>query len=604
MQSILDTIYRALGWATNDHERPSSTTPPTPPPPVQNKLIRRLPPELRSAILARCGIQACVAVRDILSLELLVVAHLKNDQHSRSLENRALDLCMGAKWSTGVQLLIDHDFERSYERWSWRGDVAGVKLAPAAVRKLWRYRRPINGTSRPGNYTLSEAALACLAYNATPAIDGDGDIARWCCQRSPTFVDHLGEELIRAGGDIDSLRALFQHVELYIDDRDLVKRLAPAAAQVGRVDLLCAFEQVYSEAIHKSSDLLSSAARGGNIDAVKYIHSVNKVSKYDRAMTAALEHGHHELAEWLFERRPVGEFTIDLLSAARGGRLELFQRLCQLSPPATSTSGYLTPEMTEITREAMGNPSGEILRWLVEYEPAVRQAFKERSYRPGPPATFQLLYAQSDASTKANLRCKAAFQGRMDLLEWLVRTSRRACDSQMVAMALKAGYYEVAVWLCERLALDVTTVERAHRGDIAYAWCRRGMLQALQDLYRRAPFKVKQLHLRLAFEDGNVALVTWLHDLDPSLIVTPDMCLLAIHSGSLPILKWTAARFGAGSLPSDAMHQAKLADHPHIVEWLSNTSNLVCTGPPATNAAFRSSDIDEWVFGIADAAFF
>ncbi|KAL7751204.1 hypothetical protein RI367_003410 [Sorochytrium milnesiophthora] len=582
MHSLLSKLHLSRGGSSSSSKAASSSVSLDPPPAydaigVPQTLLRRLPKPVVSHITALAGVRVCAILQDLSALQSIVDHHLNVTGRSRRKEKEAMRLCVEHHWSAGVQLLIDSGFEHVLLQWPERHDLKPITLTPMAIRMLWRYRND-----------MPNDAFACLVANtylqATDSKNPADNIARWCCERSRPFLLDLGEELIRRGSDFGRLRALYQQAEVYIDDRDLAWRFIRIAARHGRLDLVHTMDLVCPEALQAQEEPFVAAAASDSVNVLRFVHDKSHRRDFVKAMTAAVANSREQVFVWLNKHRPRGQQQYNLVQATACKRVDLFKQLWDITAHDKDKDKQALL-LSELAYAACANDSADVLAWLLAKSPAavpqwLPPAIVARLSLP----TFRCLAKYESDLRRASLSVTAAQCERWDLVQYAGETYPRACPVELIVQAVGRGRLDVARVLCDRLKMNLASLERLHYRDVARVMAHSGRLAALQALHRQTPIEVDQSYMTHAVSDGNSGLVRWAYEQNPSIRL--DGPLLSVMLDNCDYA--TAQR--AMLTPNASSNASKLREYEEILSRVHD-ARLAALRSPSSVAAARELDL-------------
>ncbi|KAL7750305.1 hypothetical protein RI367_004077 [Sorochytrium milnesiophthora] len=538
---------------------------------VSPKLLEQVPTEIALHIIALAGVRTCAITRNLAALERIVHAACR----SRRAEDAALKTCWRYRWSDGIALLVDRDFEQSLAHWPQRRDVERIVLPTATICKLWR--------ARP---RIPDDTLACLVYNAKD--DATGNIVQWCSERDRPFLGLLGMELLRRGGNFQDLQALCRRAGFDMDEHDVAWQFVRSAAQCGRLDVLQAMDRVSPDSVWMQEKLLADVASSGDIATIKFVFARSMRGNCGEAVTAAMAAGRAEAAKWLIDHRPTPRMRIDMEEAARGGLCKLFKHI-RKSLLLDEKQRVLLPAHVTIATE--GNYH-EMLQWILETDPScMPPSLPAGVFRKMSHLVFRCLLEHAPQEQRPTLINHAARAERWSLVRWAVDAHPHSCPSDLPVHALGRGRRDIAVWISQHLQTSLETAEQTRRSDIAALLCQTGQLCSLQDLFGRAPFDVTPALLVQAVQGGNVELARWLCDMQPSLKVTTAMLSTMIDGGDVAMLQWALSLPDTESLPADGIDRAAATGRLPMVQWLHDNTHLNGT-VVAMDVAVRQGRLD------------
>ncbi|KAL7751238.1 hypothetical protein RI367_003444 [Sorochytrium milnesiophthora] len=317
--------------------------------------MNRLPPEIVTHIAALCGVRVCAVLRHLPALQLILRAYKCGRNRSTAHEQTAIEVLLQHKWSAGVQAVLDAGIYRMLDcdEELWRG----IKLTPASIRQLWR------------TPNIARHRLATIVYNLIETSeDGAEELLQWCASRSRLFCLHLGTELLRRGGSLDSLRSLCRKTGIYLDDRQLAQDFLNDAAAMGHVETVWYFAKISPELVIESSAPLESAAASGCLEIVQLLTEPalaarTQLRSLGHALFRVAAGNHIDLFQWLYEQYPFAMPMHATTMLAHHGQLGILQRLWQ-DNPCRRCSNLLN----QVTKGALEGNHIKVLVWLLEHQ--------------------------------------------------------------------------------------------------------------------------------------------------------------------------------------------------------------------------------------------
>ncbi|KAI8818220.1 ankyrin repeat-containing domain protein [Fimicolochytrium jonesii] len=176
--------------------------------------------------------------------------------------------------------------------------------------------------------------------------------------------------------------------------------------------------------------------------------------------------------------------------------------------------------------------------------------------------------------------------GNMEALRWLCKYNVSGCDEvTALHMALDCGDLDVAQWLHDKypdalrtLVTRFVTRTLVTDGDSGYS----------DDLYHA---------LDVAAEQGQLAVIQWLHERGPDEMATPNAMDLAAAEGDLAVVQWLHENRSEGCTVA-AMDEAAANGHLAVVQWLHENRSEGCTTAAMNDAARKGlHPVVEWLHG-------
>ncbi|KAL7752428.1 hypothetical protein RI367_001962 [Sorochytrium milnesiophthora] len=536
-------------------------------------LLARLPPELLPHILAFAGIEAVIATRQLVALRRLLDAYKRGTNRSTRIEAGVGEACIKARWSAGLQLLLDYGLSGITEqsvRLPWCLD--GICLRADTVDRITRHRG--------GRYTPSAARLT---YNLLASGADVWQMAQQHCQWSSAFAEALACEVIRRGGGVDRLRWLWQQCGMYESDWHLARTFITAAAEHSNLGLLQALDDAYPELVSEGA-LHVDVASTASLAVVQFLYGRARSKEPAYAVQMAMDRPAFDTVLWLLDQHAPGDpkVHVDAAKVAQGGCLPLLQRLWH---EQTGVQGRIS----ELARSAAQGNHVHVLDWLYSVDP---HSFSAAAFSSD---SFHDRLGQADGATVEWLQTHAGFApttrtlaavcraGQPDFAKWLWTAYPAIRSLETVVQAVRAGDVDLAQWMFDRLdAGDQHAGLRWH--DIAQP-AAAGYERAIRWLYDRSPFHGTEMNLRSAVRGGNLDLAKWLYSLNPGAMVAQDHLKVAAGQPNLAMVQWVASLLPAGASPHEALTAAALSGLLDTVRWLDQQSSARYTTEAMLEAA-------------------
>ncbi|KAL7746469.1 hypothetical protein RI367_008224 [Sorochytrium milnesiophthora] len=539
--------------------------------------MNHLPAEIATHIAALCGVRVCAVLRYLPALQLILRAYKRGRNRSTAHEQTAIEVLLRHKWSAGVQAVLDAGIYRMLDcdEELWRG----IKLTPASIRQLWRTPNIARHRLATVVYTLIEASE-----------DGAEELLQWCASRSRLFCLHLGTELLRRGGSLDSLRSLCRKTGIYLDDRQLAQDFLNDAAAMGHVETVRYFAKISPELVIESSAPLESAAASGCLEIVQLLTEPalaarTQLRSLGHALFRAAAGNHLGAFQWLYERCPFAMPMHAITMLAHHGQLDILQRLWQ-DEAGLRCSNLLN----QVTKGALEGNQTEVLAWLLEHQ---RQASV-------PGWEIELIYHNPTRVTASTAQWAAqhcgdhqvrrqftlsAEKNQRTVVEWIVQ-NRPACSfPSAIDDAISRGHLELAEWLFMQLNDPLSPSTHRLPVEKTYWLAATGCLTELQWIDQHLGFDANQALLLQAIGSGHVDLVAWLLRTRPHLKIDENAFAYACQAGHLPMVQWAYPRWETLNKQCNALDIAAGTGCLELVQWLHFHTDLSCTTAAMDKAA-------------------
>ncbi|KAL7750877.1 hypothetical protein RI367_003837 [Sorochytrium milnesiophthora] len=604
-------------------------------------LWRRLPVELRDCVLELAGVEVCAAFRGECALTNIVKQYRRTGQRRPSDEKRWTDACLAAKWSAGVQLLVDHGIQSVFTDTRPRQDLVDIVVSADSLHNAVNSR------------LISQEAVAVLAYNLMARNRQANRRLPWCISNPQNAVAAVGAEVLWRGGSLKDLRAYCEHVQFPSDMWTVTSTFMDAAAESGQLDVLRKMDAAVPSLIEESQSLLLSAARGKHLSTVQYVFGRVQCDQKatETAIVLALRGDALDVAKWLYEQ-PVAkavsaivdsavlnghlEFVKQLhadgaihdsiahrciKAAATHGQLETLQWLSQQFQPhsavgtyhAVATAGHwqvlewMLGNMTPCYRKAalIGAATGghlELVKLLYHRHPTCRNAFTVVDAIVAALDNCHLAPAQWLASQTPDLTLKRPYfigdsvlrpyyisgtvlrEGHLDIVQWAHQyPAFQGMRMPSVELATASGNVAFVRWLCDRYGeaayatLDIE--DAAASGSLAMVqWVTATSTRSSDDDCATAA-------VGTAVRSGNLEMVRWINE-HIKLGDKDDAMNIAAEHGHLEVLKYLHAD-GTWLCTTRAMDMAAFRGHLQVVEWLHHNRTEGCTVEAMDSAAGR-----------------
>lgn len=391
-------------------------------------------------------------------------------------------------------------------------------------------------------------------------------------------------------GDLGMVRWLFEHFSGCV----VTVQAVEAAAAAGDLRMLQLFldsslppqdaqEAADSNQVQWGGTDLAAAVENGHADVVQWLfeHEGSVERDWGRFMAGVVRRGDLELLEWLLDRgyaeRQLAPPTMD--DAAWGGHLDMLQWLYH--------HGYVHHASFALEHAAR-NGYLEIVEWLVRYHPvgnasrALDAAARENHLH----VVRWLLEHNLGRGAKSGMH-QAAIRGHLEVAQYLHEQGFHGLASVSCGTMLRAagrGFLDVVKWLNDEFASEPQT--HLHRDLRPYS------LTLLADEPSTA--------LDAAAKSGNLEVLEYLQEVDERMAEdgstgsrptdTHDAMDGAAAGNHLAIIAWLSTHRSGGSTTA-AMDGAATNGHLEMVQWLHEHRTEGCT-TAAMDGAARNDHLD------------
>ncbi|KAL7749850.1 hypothetical protein RI367_004726 [Sorochytrium milnesiophthora] len=491
-----------------------------------------LPPELTESILKYADISTLAALPYLPGLRARLKSYASSCVRSKDQEQHITIDCARSGWSAGIELLVEYGVSAI----AWAdvplANLEALMLTSQTIRTLWcqqdneRYHRNL-------------AALVCNIY----ATETDADnIVQWCCDRSRTFAQALGVELLRRGGTLDNLRSLWRHLGFYEDDRDLAIRFHWDGGSVGNNCLLPTFEEMYGSDTAGKAELCYLAVVFDNLEAFR--------RHYQPGIRVDPFRPDDEIALWLWEQEPRLGWCLNLATLAKKGLLSVLQ----VNPP--------DGRLDEVLLGAARGNQVHVLEWLQRvYQRICRLENVELVTGYAGLEAFKWLCMHTVARPGPRIFCLAAARGQLEVVQWLYETYPMARTPS--ALRTAKGHEQPAVfdWLLERFGDDPCFTQDELNSHRRYT-------------------------LANALKSGDGVRVKQLLTLHHDLVCPYALLVYPIQTGNLALLQWLWPRVDTFTkAPKDLLDHAAAFGQLHVLQWLHEHTNATCSKAAMAQAA-------------------
>ncbi|KAL7749960.1 hypothetical protein RI367_004475 [Sorochytrium milnesiophthora] len=519
--------------------------------------LARLPTELTTHIVALAGVRVCAALRHLTALQRICTSYANGSRRCSQEECAAAQILAKERWSAGLELLLR--VTSRYQLYWSADDCAGLLLAPNTIKQLWRSDL---------SCLRDLDAFAVLIQNHVDAGNNAEELVEWCCSHFRAFAFTLAEHLLRRGGSLDDLRALFRRHSHSDNDRYLAERLFDGAAKYGRLDLIHHFDAVHPQIAKRSKSAIQHAARGGHLKIVQFLPEQQGRCTYDlliqTQVEAAVMGGHLEVVRWLYKWQPV-DMTLPMAEElARRGYLGILRNAWR-SGRAAQNEGMLS----SIAKGAIAGNQLPVLQWL----PAVDTNWCSLDLIPLSTLSdialpiFQLIVEHAADPTNSELLCRVAEAGRRDLTEWVLAALPHSGTPSAVRHALIGGHYSMARWLANQLG---STGEFERIRTEARKWTVHGeWIDIVPYLADHSKCKCDDWTLARALQNGNTDAVRMLLDVHPTLRINAGAVTAACRLQDVALLRLVCEGM---QITNSALDLTAASTRQDLVNWLIQIS--------------------------------
>ncbi|GAB9470658.1 hypothetical protein Gpo141_00007898 [Globisporangium polare] len=314
--------------------------------------------------------------------------------------------------------------------------------------------------------------------------------------------------------------------------------------------------------IRTSSKLMDSAASGGQLETMQWIHRyLPGTGCSPVAMRYAIQVSDFPMVQWLQAHYPEQTEERSLEYAVRYGDVRIAQFFLDAgfkfkrygSYNYASWSGNL--EMVKWVHSKLSEPSGEglavssaalnghlnIVKWIDEnLEPCYAEFAMYGAATNGHLEVIQWLHANRHELITADVMDAAAINGHTEIVQWFHANRSEGCSSLAIDGAAGNGHLQLVKWL--------------------YVNRREGWSEGA---------------IEQAAANGHLDVLTWLHE-NGSLGFCASTMDIAAAANHLGIVKWLHGSRTEGCT-TDAMDEAAKNDHLEVVKWLHENRSEGCT---------------------------
>ncbi|KAL7747356.1 hypothetical protein RI367_007259 [Sorochytrium milnesiophthora] len=387
---------------------------------------------------------------------------------------------------------------------------------------------------------------------------------------------------------------MHQENGVYLHERDLAKALLPPAARHGRLDLVQALDGINPEVLQEHSDIMKLAAQYGHLQVVQYAYSRLLPMLPQQVLEAAMLHGHEGVARWLYERYPQAVGWRAALGLARGGHIELLQRL--ESNDHIQYTDVLFAGADEWCGTACSVAGVSEDAWLLGF-------FKRFAHHPSFAIidavardascvcmpTLQHIIRNESPTPNSKVFCAAASAERTDIVDWMLAECPQWTSAEAIKYAAGAGHQELAQRLSDHFGVPLSECHlQPHH---LQALIGSGHLQKLEWIEKHCQLSCDQELLLFGIKSRNLAVAQLLRRHCPDVEFTEVMLIEACCTGNLRLVQWVYQHLPATVRPADAIDQTARRGFEQIIAWLHEHTNLPCTAE-AMNSAARIGRLD------------
>ncbi|KAL7746597.1 hypothetical protein RI367_007997 [Sorochytrium milnesiophthora] len=547
--------------------------------------LPRLPPELLEEVLVHAGVDACAALRHLPALRRVLAAYVHAGNYTDDCEKAMLKTLVGCRWSAGVQAMIDADIRYPFGRVA-ELDWSGIVLPASSIRKLYLWRFADHW------WNDTPELLTILSYSRLSAGLDCTDLLQWGVQQVPRFAPYLSSQYIMHGRNLNQLRAMHQELGVYLNERNLARTLLTPAAQHGRLDLLQALDLIHPEVLQEQSDVIRLAAENGHLQVVQYAYNRLLPALPPNVLDDAMEHGHGQVALWLYERRPQAVGWRAALALAQGGHIDLLQQLQKDKHIREVEPGV---QEQEEWRDRAGKAAVEaediqLLHFFKHFKPelTIIDAFARNASRAYLP-TLQHIIRSESPTPDPRVFCAAASAGRTDIVDWMLSECPLWTSAEAIRCAAGAWQRKLAHRLSDHFGvpLKACILQPRHLQALVDS----GHLRKLKWIEKCCQLSCDERLLLSGIKSRNLAVAQLLHRHCQDVEFTAEMLTEACRSGNLRMVQWVYQHLSATMRPADAIDTAAGRNFEHIVAWLTHDADLPCT-TNAMNSAARVGGLE------------
>ncbi|RLN85507.1 hypothetical protein BBJ28_00023614 [Nothophytophthora sp. Chile5] len=375
--------------------------------------------------------------------------------------NRALDLAAGkgqwdvARWiieNCELEAYPGRAFSRHFHRAAGDGSLDFLELAIS--HKLW------TPNAQAASWMLSSAAAA-----------GHLEVVKW-----------VHEEFgINWAGDYYMKAAMGGHLEVlkYLHEKRLrngsKRSLMDAAARSGFLDVVRWLHANFKQKC--TTNAMDWAADGGHLEVVQWLHEHRSEGCTPAAMHLAAANGYMDVVKWLQLHRSEGCEEATLGRAAESGHLDMVQWLhdnrhevfsCPGAMDTAAARGYLDvvkwlheKRRGSCTIEAMNGAAAcghlEIVKWLHENRSEGCTNAMDIAAANGHLAVVRWLHDNRYEGCSVEAMDCAAKRGDLEMVKWLHANRTEGCTRRAMNNAASSNHLKVVKWLCRNRSEGCTS---------------------------------------------------------------------------------------------------------------------------------------------------
>ncbi|POM72896.1 Hypothetical protein PHPALM_10322 [Phytophthora palmivora] len=405
---------------------------------------------------------------------------------------------------------------------------------------------------------------------------GDLEIVQWVLKHFSgcTAEENVVEEAARCGR-LDILEYLLEYGRCYGDDQNVIlwggDDMANAI-QEGHGEVAQWLYENIPDARRNLEYVMEFAVRHGDISLIQWLLDVVYMSELLLAppsMSDAAAGGHMEILQWIFEQDFGGCCDYALERAAKNGRLDMVEWLVE---------NGITKGAREAVQAACSEGHLRIVQWLLERGGVSYPHFA--------------------------MNC-AIHGGHLDIVKYLSEAGITYGSSRMMFDAASYGHMEVIEWLVEKYdtglfpTIDSSRVVRSNQSAMDRA-ASNGHLHVLEFLHSLAMEMQHQgksggptcsnWALMSASSNGHFDVVKWLCNTYPQMTFPSTTTGMVARNGNLEMLQWLHHQESI-EWSTDAMDSAAENGHMAVVKWLHQNRMEGCT-TSAMNYAARNGHLN------------
>lgn len=373
------------------------------------------------------------------------------------------------KWLHQHDAPVDPDNVKSLVRIAAiKGDLEMMEwVLEREERRNWRMEMILNEAANKGHTNVLQWAVERLGATLSQTqmdiaiSNGRLDTARWLLSQGIQILRPNTISGATRNKHFTTLRWAIENLTMFMKELEPgVDAMLAELGQLGIIQLLHEFGVIFTTTV------MNSAARGGQLDVVKWVHSHWNVGCTTAAMDGAAENNHLDVVKWLNTNRSEGCTTEAIDQAATNGHLEVViwfhenrtEGCTVRAMDGASANGYLAVVtwlhehfIEGCTTAAMDGASANghlaVVTWLHEYfTEGCTTAAMDGAIKSGHLNILKFLHDNCNRGYSAEAVVDAVREGHINVVKWMHLTRGEEITEDAIAEAAKRGNVDILKW--------------------------------------------------------------------------------------------------------------------------------------------------------------